>query len=128
MKGDSKITFLAKSGSGAKPYTVDFIFRNDQMFVFCSCPAGKYRNFCTHKIRLMQGDVDVLYNDDQCEDLAKIEELVQKSEFLDLIFERSKFKVELREAQYRLEAVKERMRPVEKKMAQAMKVGIKLRN
>jgi hypothetical protein len=74
---------------------------------------------------LIQGNSDILYDDSQDEDLYQICDWIQKSEFLDLIFERSKFKTELREAQARLDEVKRKMRPVEKKMAQVMKKGIK---
>ena len=95
------------------------------MYVHCSCPAGRFGKFCKHKIQLIQNYSDILCDDDQWEDLSQIHEWFQKSEFLDLIFERSKFKKELWEAQDRLESVKKRIRPIEKKMAQAMKKGIK---
>jgi|LGVF01.1.fsa_nt_gb hypothetical protein len=125
MKADSKITFLVKSGSGPKPYLVDFVFKNDCMFVSCDCPAAKFGKFCKHKIRLIQEDFDILYDDTQSEDLVQIGDWIQRSEFLDLILERSKFKKEFREAQQRLDAVKRKMQPVEKKMAQAMKDEIR---
>jgi uncharacterized Zn finger protein len=125
MKGDLKITFLVKSGSRSAPYSVYFTLENDRMYISCSCPAGRFGKFCKHRIALIQGNSDILYDDSQDEDLYQICDWIQKSEFLDLIFERSKFKTELREAQARLDEVKRKMRPVEKKMAQVMKKGIK---
>ena len=128
MKNDTKIRLLVKSSSSSEPHSVDIIVESDKMFVFCSCPAGKYGKFCKHKIRVMQGDFDILYDDYQLDDVARIADWIQESDFLDLIFERSKFKSELREAEERLEAVKKKMKPVEKRIAQAMKDGIKLKS
>lgn len=125
MKGDDKLVFLVKSDSGSQPYSVDFTFKDNRMYVACSCPAGKFGKFCKHKIRLIQEDFGILHDDTQCDDLSQIHDWVQQSDFLDLIFERSRFKKELREAQQRLDAVKKKMQPVEKKMAQAMKKGIR---
>lgn len=125
MENESKIVFQVKSDSRSAPYKVDVLFKNDEMFVHCNCPAGKFGHFCKHKIRLLQNDFEVLYDDSQIDDFNKIGDWIQKSDFLDLIFERSKFKTELREAEERVELVKRKMRPVEEKMAHAMKNGIK---
>lgn len=118
MGNDSKITLLAKSSSGAGPYPVEFIFENNTMSIHCGCPAGKWGKFCKHKIRMLQGDYDILYDDDQGNQLDKITDWIQGSEFLDLIFERGKLEKVLKETQNNLNAVK-------KKMAEAMKNGIK---
>ena len=124
MESNERLIFLINGDSSSEPYSVDITINDNQMYVACSCPAGKFGKFCKHKIRLLQGDFDVLYDDDQCDDLSRIHEWIQQSDFLNLIFERSKFKKDLREAQQRLDAVKKRMRPIEKKMEQAMKKGI----
>lgn len=131
MKDDSKISFLVKAGGRSEPYSVDFIMEHGRMFVYCNCPAGRFAKFCKHKIKLIQSNDDILYDQydrKQQRELGKIHDWFQQSEFLDLIFERSKFKKELYEAQQRLEAVRKRMRPVEKRMAQAMKDGVKQRS
>ena len=122
-----RTTFLVKSGTKSKSYSVDFAFKDDRMFVFCDCPAGRFKKFCRHKIGLIQLDYGLLTDDLQVEELTKIDDWIQKSEFVDLIIERSPYRRELSEAQERLEAVKKKMRPTEKKMAQAMKDGIRLR-
>ena len=113
-------TLLAKSSSGSEPYKVDFVVENNIMTVHCNCPAGRLGKFCKHKIRMLQGDYDVLYDDDQCDQLDKISDWIQKSDFLDLIFERSKFRTALREAEEKVNAIKKEMRPVQEKMAQAI--------
>lgn len=125
MENDERLIFLVKSDTRPEPYSIDITIKGNQMYVACSCPAGKLGKFCKHKIRLLQGDFGILYDDDQCDDLSRIADWIQQSDFLDLIFERSKFKKDLREAQQKLDEVKKRMRPVEKKMEQAMKKGIK---
>lgn len=124
MESDDRLVFLVKGDSGSEPYSVDITLKGNRMYVACSCPAGRFGKFCKHKIRLIQGDLGILHDDAQCDDLNQIHDWIQQSDFLDLIFERSKFKKDLREAQQRLDAVKRQMQPVEKKMAQAMKKGI----
>lgn len=121
---DLQINLLAKNDSKSTPYTVEIIIKNKQMFIHCDCPAGKFGNFCMHKIRLLQDDYQVLYDQSQMNELNRISNWIKKSDFLDLILERSGFKRELREAEDRLEAIKRNMKPVEDKMAQAMKIGI----
>jgi len=119
-----QINFLVKNDSKSAPYTVEVIIKHRQMFIRCDCPAGKIGKFCMHKIRLLQDDHQVLYDQSQRNELNRISNWIQNSDFLDLISERSKFKKELREAEDRLEAIKRNMKPVEDKMAQSMKVGI----
>ena len=74
---------------------------------------------------MTQDDHDILYDQSQRNDLNRIADWIQNSDFVEFIFERSLFKKELREAEDRLETVKRNMKPVEDKMAQAMKNGIK---
>jgi len=121
---DLQISFLAKNDTKATPHTVEIIIKNKQMFIHCDCPAGKFGKFCMHKIRLLQDDYQVLYDQSQRNELDRISNWIKKSDFMDLILERSGFKKELREAEDRLEAIKINMKPVEDKMAQAMMIGI----
>ena len=125
---NQRITLFAKSSSGGAPYSVNFVFEQDLLTVHCDCPAGRFGKFCKHKIRMLQEDYDILSDSDdenQCDRLTEISNWIQKSEFLNLIFERSKFKTALREAQEKLDQVKREMRPIEEKMAIAMKKGIR---
>jgi hypothetical protein len=122
---DFQINFIAKNDNkSTSPHTVEVLIKNRQMFIHCDCPAGKFGKFCMHKIRLLQDDHQVLYDQSQRNELNRISNWIHNSDFLDLIFERSSFKKELREAEDRLEAIKRNMKPVEDKMAQAMKIGI----
>ncbi|MBP1713299.1 MAG: hypothetical protein H6Q42_1502 [Deltaproteobacteria bacterium] len=120
-----QINFIAKNDNkSTSPHTVEVLIKNRQMFIHCDCPAGKFGKFCMHKIRLLQDDHQVLHDQSQRNELNRISNWIHNSDFLDLIFERSSFKKELREAEDRLEAIKRNMKPVEDKMAQAMKIGI----
>ncbi len=121
---DLQIRFLVKNDSRPSPYNVEVIIKNRQMFISCDCPAGKFGKFCMHKIRLLQNEYQVLYDQAQRNELDCVSNWVQKSDFINLILERSGFKKELRKAEDVLEAIKRDMKPVEDKMAQAMKNGM----
>jgi hypothetical protein len=121
---DLQLKFLAKNENKPTPYAVEVLIKNRQMFIRCDCPAGEFGNFCMHKIRLLQNEHQALYDPSQRNELNRISNWIQKSDFLDLISERSRFKKELRKAEDVLEAIKREMKPVENKMAQAMKSGI----
>ena len=133
LHNNSKTTFLVKSGTRGQFYRVNFELKNERMFVRCNCPAGRFGKFYKHKIGLIQDTWEIVddhedYGDkDPYKKLGKIQDWFQRSEFLDLIFERSPFKMPLAKALEKVEEIRSRMRPVEKKMAEAMKRGIKLR-
>ena len=125
---DLQINFLAKNENMPTPYAVEVIIKNRQMFIRCDCPAGKFGNFCIHKIRLLQNEHQALYDPSQRNELNYVSNWVQNSDFWDLISERGGFKKELRKAEDLLETIKRNMKPVEDKMAQAMKSGINAAN
>lgn len=111
------IEFLVKSDSQDAPYIVKFIEQDGKIFIKCNCKAGRFGNFCKHKMRLIQGHDDILQNEDQARDLAKVERRIQKSEYLDLIIERSKARKKSEEAEKEIKAVN-------KKIGDAMKKGL----
>lgn len=123
-----KVTIFAKSSSSDAVYSVDFIFKNNRnhMAIHCNCPAGRFGKFCKHKMSFIQGDYRYLYDDDQYDQLVYIADWVQKSQYLDLIFKRSPLKQALREAEYKLEEIKEKIRPINNEIAKAMKKGLDL--
>lgn len=121
---DLRINFLAKNENKPTPYAVEVIIKNRQMVIRCNCPAGEFGNFCIHKIRLLQNEHQALYDPSQRNELNYVSNWVQNSDFMDLVSQRSGFKKELRKAEDMLEAIKRAMKPVEDKMAQAMKSGI----
>lgn len=112
-----KITLFAKSSSRDEPYRVDFIFDNDTLKIKCNCPAGKFGKFCKHKWGLIKGNYDMLYDDDGDDQLDKINDWIQESQYLDLIIEMSKAQKRLDDAQKDLDKIKN-------KAAASMKNGL----
>ena len=112
-----KNTLLAKSSGGDIPYKVDFIFDNNRLIIKCNCPAGRFGKFCKHKWGLVKGNYDLLYDENQDEQLDKINDWIQNSQYLDLIFEMSK-------AQKRLDEAQEDLNIIKKKVASSMKKGL----
>jgi len=112
-----KTTLFAKSSGGDTPYKVDFIFDNDRLIIKCNCPAGRFGKFCKHKWGLVKGNYDLLYDENQDEQLEKINDWIQSSQYLDLIFEMSK-------AQKKVDEAEENFKQIKKKAAAAMKNGL----
>lgn len=65
------ISIKARSSSD-EPYIVNFIIQDKKMAVTCDCPAGKWEKLCKHKVELISGDKDRLFN---MGEQAKFEEL-----------------------------------------------------
>ncbi len=57
-----EMTFHVK-GSSADPYEVIFIKDGDSLTAICSCPAGRYGNFCKHRIAILDGDAAAIVSD-----------------------------------------------------------------
>lgn len=112
-----KFALLAKSSSRDEPYKVDFIFDNDMLIIKCNCPAGRFGKFCKHKWSLIKGNYDMLYEENQDDQLDKINDWVQKSHYLDLIIEMSK-------AQKRFDEAQKDLNKIKKKASASMKKGL----
>ena len=114
------ISLPAKSSSGESHYTVQFIVENGSMKVKCNCQAGKYGRFCKHKFGLLKGNeywMDDESDDTTYENMGKIRDLVQKSEYLEYIIKGSKLQDVLNEAE-------KDMKEFRKRLAAAMKKGL----
>ncbi|MCF8025826.1 MAG: hypothetical protein K9K82_10115 [Desulfobacteraceae bacterium] len=104
-------------GSIGDSYKIEYIKENGQVIIKCNCPAGKFGKFCKHKMRFIQGDTEILADEDQDERLSEIADQIQKSEYLNLIIAHSKAKRAVEEAEQNLKDVR-------KKIAKAMKNGL----
>jgi DNA polymerase-3 subunit epsilon len=76
---DKTITILAKSSSGGS-YKVTFTADNPSMRVSCDCPSGVRHWVCYHKIALIRGDRNMLFNVSQSGLLDKVCSLRQFKE------------------------------------------------
>jgi hypothetical protein len=68
-----RVTLLAKSSSRESPYKVDFMADGPSIRVFCHCQAGVKRWMCKHKLALINGDSNMLFDPRQNELLAQIQ-------------------------------------------------------
>ena len=57
-----KLTFLVQ-GSAHEPYEVSFLKHNDNLNVYCTCPAGILGQFCKHKINILEGNTKAIVSD-----------------------------------------------------------------
>ena len=73
-----KIVLKAKSSNKGESYNVEFLLSDDKLSVFCDCPAGRWGKFCKHKWQLLHGDVKMLFDEAQIEELKTIERLAQE--------------------------------------------------
>ena len=110
-----KISIKAKSSSG-DPYSVDFIFREGRLFVFCNCPAGIWTKLCKHKRRLLSNDASMLFAPDLIEDLDRVQEWAEKTKFPQMLHD-------LREMEKEAERLKRKVKSMKEKVAKTMKVG-----
>ena len=57
-----KLIFLVQ-GSAQEPYEVSFLKHNDNLNVYCTCPAGALGQFCKHKINILEGSTKAVVSD-----------------------------------------------------------------
>jgi len=89
-----KVTLLAKSDSGNRPHKVEFLADGPSVRVYCHCRAGINQWICKHKMELIKGDVERLFDPKQAELLSEIQSW---SQFEDLKRRTEEFKNRLKE-------------------------------
>lgn len=107
-----KATIFAKSSSGA-PYEVNFLAEGKYLLVFCHCQAGSRQWVCKHKLALILGNADMLYDPSQVSLLKEIQTLPQ---FASLKTRVKRYNSELLE----IEAAKEQVLKMEKRIKARM--------
>ena len=111
-----KITILVKS-SGGDPYSVDFVFKNDRLTVFCNCKAGIFGQICKHKLSLLSNDTSMLFEPDQAGKLSRAMELIEKTQYPQLVDE-------LRAKERDSERAKREVKKAKVLLAKVMKEGL----
>ena len=61
-----EINFMVK-GSAEDPYEVTFLKSDDNLLVFCTCPAGENRRHCKHRVAIMNGSSNNIVSDNRDE-------------------------------------------------------------
>jgi len=105
MDNENYIEVLAKSSSG-NPHTVRFYFGENDLSVFCSCPAGVYRRICKHILHLISNDDSILYDRNQKKLMKQIDTHLQKTTIPSLLSELNKSEALLKKAQQRAKKAK----------------------
>ena len=72
---------------------------NGKLTVFCDCQAGIHGKLCKHKTGLLAGDFSKLFDQEDKDKLIQIQELVSKTNYLDILKTYNKMKAEVEEAQ-----------------------------
>jgi hypothetical protein len=81
-----QLTLHARSSSG-EPYSVYFVATPEGISIFCNCKAGVNRQLCKHLRGLSEGDVSLLFDGTQAEELAEAARWCEESGILDLFQE-----------------------------------------
>ena len=111
------ILLVKSSNEENGPYKVTVTREGDLSKIKCDCQAGKFGQYCKHKMRVIKGHEDILYDESQEDDLASVAKLFQKVEFI-------KLRSEMTKAEEALENAEKNVKQIRNKIAQAMKNGI----
>lgn len=68
------ISLKANSSSGSF-YNVEFREAEEGLSIHCDCPAGEWGKFCKHKWQLLNGDVGMLFDSSQLQQLAALHKI-----------------------------------------------------
>ncbi len=79
-----KYEFLAKS-SGTDPYQVVFTLDDRKLRVTCNCKAGIFGKLCKHKLALLRGDADMLFQIDGETNLKELLTIVPSTAYPELL-------------------------------------------
>lgn len=110
------VTINAASSSGGS-YQVDFKTENDLLFIHCNCRAGDFGKLCKHKLKLLEGDENILADQKELPKLNEIQQWVIKSDFPDICKELYQLEEELERAKNR---VKQQKKLLEKRMKEGL--------
>jgi hypothetical protein len=114
--------FEVKSDSSEEVYNVVFGFKDDIITINCDCQAGQMKNLCKHRLRLLDGDVSGLINQDQVKALAPVLDRIDKNKISDLYKDLNEVEKELSGIEKELRRIK----AVRKKLRQ--EIGLKFSN
>lgn len=54
---------ISVQGSAEEPYSVEFRKDGANLTAYCSCPAGEVGQYCKHRLRILQGDLEGVVGD-----------------------------------------------------------------
>lgn len=111
-----KTTFLVR-GSSDVPHQVEFSSEGADLRVFCHCQAGVLQQMCKHKLALIKGDTNLLFDQAQ---RAALSELRASSQFKTLMQKTEDYEKQLAE----IESAKNDLTKKEKKLKASFARGL----
>lgn len=98
------ITLKIHTSDQKQLYKVSFRLADNRMQVSCTCPAGRFGQFCKHKWSLLKGSDYYLYDPDDNDraNHRKISEWAQHTDNLEYIFALSKLEREREEVENKI--------------------------
>jgi len=108
----------AKSSSGGY-YEVTLTNSGTSIAVFCTCDAGVNRKLCRHKIGILDGNINLLFDQDEKDVIDKIKSLADKSTYPDLRKTHLHIKAEI-------EFLQKKEKHAKTNIETAMKMGLSL--
>lgn len=73
-----EIKIRMKSKNESKPRTVLIKKNKFDLSFYCNCPVGMKSDFCEHKISLVSGDENMLYDENDKESFNTVAEWIKK--------------------------------------------------
>jgi len=62
---------ISVQGSAEEPYSVEFRKDGTNLTAYCSCPAGEVGQYCKHRFRILQGEIEGVVGD-RTEDVKRV--------------------------------------------------------
>jgi uncharacterized Zn finger protein len=109
MGAKKDIEILAKSSSSETPYNVSCYLEENKISVFCSCPAGDNRMLCKHVRKIIAGDVSILYDRNQKNELEAVRNHLTETEIPLFLSELERYESLLEEAKRNVEKAKKNL-------------------
>jgi uncharacterized Zn finger protein len=106
-----EINFLVQ-GSAPEPYEVTFLNKEDDLLIFCTCPAGENGKHCKHRLALIEGDAGAIVSGNK-DDLVTALAWLQDTAIQEAC-------VEFRQAEQDVESAKKRFNAAKRKLANVM--------
>jgi hypothetical protein len=116
-----KTILLAKSSSG-EPYKVEFIADGSSLRVFCHCQAGVLQQMCKHKLALIKGDTNMLFDPKHA---ALLSEVHAWSQFGELKVRTAEYEKKLKEIESAKEVFAKKEKSIKQEFARGLTRGFK---
>jgi hypothetical protein len=114
---ESERVILALSSDGVSTYEVHFTLRNHKVIVDCSCPAGELGKLCRHKIALLNGDTNILFDPSEEDALKAVQLWIQRTGYPKLL-------KEIEEAEKAVKTSQKRLIELKSNLEKAMNHGL----